>query len=222
LPTACQKAYPADVNEDWAFVDLKRKTLTARLPGDGSVTYRLGVFEGRVVVTGVVVKRPSGVTRALLRDRSPASAIERFLKLFADGLEVQRTDPSAIGLPVLVQEPAAATHIERDRRWRAVLDHLLLTATPWQAALDSALGRPAPTRNLRLARTAGLYVVALRAGSRTPNEDVARQLNRKTTHIRDDLKRARDAEILSPAPARGVPGGELTAKGESTLKENAS
>lgn len=65
-------------------------------------------------------------------------------------------------------------------------------------------------RTLRLVQTAALYVKALEEGEKAPNEYVARSQKRTAAHVRDDLKRARDAGLLESAPGRGEPGGGLT------------
>lgn len=183
--------------------------MTARLPGGGAAVYKLAVRKGRVIVTEVIVKRPSGVTRTLLRDRSPALAVDRFVQLMKETREWLEgaQDPSLVA---------------QDQRWRRVLEHLGLADTPWETAVDSMMRRRRkPDRILRLALTAALYDQALRNGSRKPNEEVARRQGRKAELVRDDLKRAREAGLLGDAPGRGVPGGQLTAKGERILQEAA-
>ena len=69
--------------------------------------------------------------------------------------------------------------------------------------------------NLVYAQVAASYVDAL--GSRSPIADVAEQLHRSTSRVRDLVSEARRRGLLSESPGRGRPGGELTALGRQVL-----
>ena len=91
----------------------------------------------------------------------------------------------------------------------------------WEAALD-ALGpssrRPPPDRLRRLAQTAAFYVQARANNDQAPNRRVAEIQGRTPEKVRDDLRAARRAELLTEAPGRGRAGGRLTAKAREILE----
>jgi hypothetical protein len=67
----------------------------------------------------------------------------------------------------------------------------------------------------RLAPLAAAYVTLLDAGTPNPNAILAEYWGRSVTH---ELYRARNIyDLLTDAPAKGKPGGRLTAKGQEVL-----
>ena len=93
--------------------------------------------------------------------------------------------------------------------------------TGWGAALDE-LGpgsrRPPRDRLRRLAETAALYVSARAKNDPAPNQRVAEIQGRPATRVRDDLRAARRAELLTETPGRGRAGGTLMAKAREILE----
>jgi hypothetical protein len=72
------------------------------------------------------------------------------------------------------------------------------------------------------AEIAALYVDALRRGSRHAVEDTRQAWEGgryDKAYIRDQLSVARDRELLTRPPAKGVPGGELTRKARDALPD---
>lgn len=64
---------------------------------------------------------------------------------------------------------------------------------------------------------AGAYSDALEAGVRRTNVEVARALGLSPEQVRDRVREARKAGLLTEAPARGIPGGRLTPRGRRIL-----
>jgi hypothetical protein len=93
--------------------------------------------------------------------------------------------------------------------------------TGWGAALDE-LGpgsrRPPRDRLRRLAETAAFYVSARADNDPAPNRRVAEIQGRTAEKVRDDLRAARRAELLTETPGRGRAGGTLTAKAREILE----
>jgi hypothetical protein len=69
----------------------------------------------------------------------------------------------------------------------------------------------------RLAATAALYVEAIGAGRRDPNESVAEAQGRPMRAVRDDIYAARREGLLTGSVRRGRPGGQLTPRAHEIL-----
>lgn len=117
----------------------------------------------------------------------------------------------AVALLVAGELPGWEDFAQRDKeRW-----------TGWGAALDEfgpGSRRPPHDRMRRLAQTAALYVSARADNDPAPNRRVAEIQGRTAEKVRDDLRAARRAEILTETPGRGRAGGTLTAKAREILK----
>ena len=91
----------------------------------------------------------------------------------------------------------------------------------WGAALDElrpGSRRPPRDRLRRLAETAALYVSARADNDPAPNRRVAEIQGRTAEKVRDDLRAARRAELLTETPGRGRAGGTLMAKAREILE----
>ena len=210
MPAAYHPGVTDDPAEHYWFDD-DRQIVGERLPSGGTALYHLALADGRVVVTKVVVERPTGITGRTLR-LSPGAAVEVFLRE-ADTLsraffEVAAQHDLDLGLDPTA--PSSALRLLVKGR----------SINPWAQAIDRYMkrGLRRGDRRARLAITAALYVDALQRRVRAPNEDVARRQRRTAALVRDDLKRARDAGLLTDAPGRGVSGGELTKEAERILE----
>jgi len=71
----------------------------------------------------------------------------------------------------------------------------------------------------RLLVVAYHYVKELEAGVKEVNEVVGERLGRSSSKIRDDVRAARRAGLLTYPPKRGVPGGHLTPKAIALINE---
>lgn len=109
--------------------------------------------------------------------------------------------------------------------WKDVVQLMSERWTGWGAALDElAPGSRRPPRGRlgRLAETAALYVSARAANAPAPNRRVAQLQGRSVTKVRDDLRAARQAELLTEAVGRGRAGGTLTPKALAILGEETT
>lgn len=91
----------------------------------------------------------------------------------------------------------------------------------WDAGLvelERAARRPARDRLGRLAETAALYVKARAENAPAPNQRVATIQGRSGSKVRDDLRAARRAGLLTETPGRGRAGGTLTDKARAILR----
>jgi hypothetical protein len=201
---------------------LPQATVTEALRDGGEATYRLQVEGNRLVVTEVHVRSPRGITSRELRERQPRAAREAFEAAMREELRAnqpeQVTDDDrrrrAEWGAALSADPEAA------QRWQERIDRWMQRAEQWAPVHARLRGKALPKDRLRrLAVTAALYVEAIDRGDRAPNETIARRQRRKASLVRDDLKRARDAGLLTGSGGRGIAGGELTLQALQVLEE---
>jgi hypothetical protein len=92
----------------------------------------------------------------------------------------------------------------------------------WEAAWQRAVALPnTRSREERLAIVADIYCQALGAGAgarRRINIAVAEALGLTPRQARDRIRDARDAGLLTPAPGKGSPGGQLTPRARALLR----
>jgi hypothetical protein len=123
--------------------------------------------------------------------------------------------------PEAVGEAAALLEAGELPGWKDWLNENEERWTGWGAAITE-LGpgsrRPPRNRLRRLAETAALYVSARTENDPAPNQRVAEIQGRTAEKVRDDLRAARGAELLTQTPGRGRAGGTLTAKAREILE----
>lgn len=149
---------------------------------------------------------------------------ELAMHLLPDDLSVSEAEAyltSGAVTPEAVAEAAALLAAGELPGWKDWLHAHEERWTGWGAALDE-LGpgsrRPPRDRLRRLAETAALYVSARADNDPAPNRRVGEIQGRSAEKVRDDLRAARQAELLTEAPGRGRAGGTLMAKAREILK----
>jgi hypothetical protein len=167
----------------------------------GTVAYESGGAAMALIAVGELVTR-------LVPDDLLARDTAAYLK---SGAVTPEAVADALALLVAGELPGWKDFVHRgDERW-----------TGWDAALDE-LGpgsrRPPRDRLRRLAETAELYVRARADNDPAPNRRVAEIQGRTAGKVRDDLRAARRAELLTATPGRGRAGGTLTAKAHEILE----
>jgi hypothetical protein len=210
--------------------------------------YSLAPQGADIVISGVEIRPrmppgvlpPGGLTTRLTRTLHPALALRLFRDALAEFLtpgtdayrsqatvlrfQMSRTLNEQVKSGAITPEIAASALtflatdepgwqdwlMRNDERWKG-----------WGAALDE-LGpgsrRPPRDRLRRLAETASLYVSARAENDPAPNRRVASIQGRSAEKVRDDLRAARRAKLLTETPGRGRAGGTLTPKGHEILK----
>jgi hypothetical protein len=146
--------------------------------------------------------------RHLLPDQLLARDTAAYLK---SGAVTPEAVAEAVALLVAGDLPGWKDFVhEENERW-----------TGWGAALEE-LGpgsrKPPRDRLRRLAETAALYVSARADNDPAPNQRVAEIQGRTASTVRDDLRAARRAELLTETAGRGRAGGTLTTKAREILK----
>jgi hypothetical protein len=211
----------------YEFAVMPEATVTERLRDDGLATYLLDVEDGRLFVAAVIVQRRGGVNNRDVRGCQPRAALHAFEAALSEELERQQPSPPPTdddrerwrkwGQAAMAADP------ERAKRWQERAAQMVRDAELWAPVYSRLRRRSMPRDRLRrLAVTAALYVAAIAAGDRAPNESVARQQGRKASLVRDDLKRARDAGLLTSSGGRGLAGGSLTQKAKKMLEGDAA
>lgn len=123
--------------------------------------------------------------------------------------------------PEAVAEATALLEAGELPGWKEWLNRPDDRWTGWGAVLDE-LGpgsrRPPRDRLRRLAQTAALYVSARADNDPAPNRRVAEIQGRTAEKVRDDLRAARQAALLTETAGRGRAGGTLTAKAREILE----
>lgn len=122
--------------------------------------------------------------------------------------------------PEAVAEAIALFEAGELPAWQQFVREMSERWTGWGAAFDELEpGSRQPPRNRlrRLAETAELYVQARAANQSAPNRRVAEIQGRTAEKVRDDLRAARQADLLTVSPGRGRAGGTLTAKARAIL-----
>jgi hypothetical protein len=183
---------------------------------------------------------PGGLTTRLTRTLRPPLALRMFREELAEfltpGTDGSRSQATALRfqMTLTLQEQVTSGAITPEIASSA-MTFLATDETGWQdwlmrnderwkgwgAALDE-LGpgsrRPPRDRLRRLAETASLYVSARADNDPAPNRRVAEIQGRSVEKVRDDLRAARRAELLTETPGRGRAGGTLTAKAREILE----
>jgi hypothetical protein len=206
----------------YEFHLLPQATVTEALRDGGEATYLLEVEGNRLVVTEVRVRSPRGITSRELRERQPRAARDAFEAAMREELTTHQPEQvndedrrrrAEWGAAVLTDPEAA-------HQWQQRVDRWIQRAEQWAPVHARLRGKALPKDRLRrLAVTAALYLEAIDQRDRAPNETVARRQDRKASLVRDDLKRARDAGLLTDSGGRGIAGGELTPQALQILKE---
>jgi hypothetical protein len=223
LPIACHShTIPLMLDNDTRArfaIDWQGPAVTDYAPDGTTVTYRLAAHAGRPVVSEVFVRRPQGLHARSFRAVSPPLALHVFSEQLRAALAVPLDDPRRRGMQAVARALVATDG------WQAVVDHFTGDMAAYQAAVDAVKASPAGTprrdRIVRLARMAAAYVDACEGRrERRPNEVVAAQFGVKPEQVRDALYAARHArpQLLTEAPARGVPGGGLTREAVEILR----
>jgi hypothetical protein len=183
---------------------------------------------------------PGGLTTRLTRTLRPPLALKLFRDKLAEyltpGTDAFRSQGVAIrflvagalseqiGSGAVTTETAAAvmTFLAADEPgWQDWLSRQSERWAGWGAALDElrpGSRRPPRDRLRRLAETAALYVSARADNDPAPNRRVAEIQGRTAERVRDDLRAARRAELLTETPGRGRAGGTLMAKAREILE----
>lgn len=187
--------------------ELRPPRVYERLPGGGQAVYMLDARGSRIIVSEVRVNPglDVSVNARHLRERSPSQAVRAFRDFLAERMRSGAPDPTVEALKELAVALGQEAHLP------AMLEQLRTAEDPWRD-VTAKVRRSLFPREQRLAMTAAMYVVARMDGARAPNEVVAKQQGRSASLVRDDLKRARDAGLLTAAGGRGLAGGELTDK----------
>ena len=102
--------------------------------------------------------------------------------------------------------------------WQLYSDAALRAHQEVRGLVPPSKGR-ALTRQQRLALVAAQYAEGGAAGSRRRNAEIAQNLGRSATQIRDDVYAARREGLLSEGPGRGRAGGSFTTKGPAIPNE---
>jgi len=203
---------------------LPEPLITEQLPDGGEASYHLELDGKRLVVTEVRVRQPSphGVSSRDMRDRRPKAALQAFEAALRDVVN-EPPEPDAEGDRQrrkelgdrLLADPKRADH------WRQVAEAWVSEAERWAPVYARLRGKAfLPTERIRrLALTAALYVDAVAHGDRSPNQTVGRKQRRSPNLVRDDLKRARDAGLLTNSGGRGMAGGDLTPKAWAIIEK---
>ena len=183
---------------------------------------------------------PGGLTTRLTRTLRPPVALRLFRDELAEFLTpgtasyrsqatvlrflMTRTLQEQVTSGTITPEIAssAMTFLAADEPgWQDWLSRHSERWTGWGAALDElrpGSRRPPRDRLRRLAETAALYVSARADNDPAPNRRVAEIQGRTAEKVRDDLRAARRAELLTETPGRGRAGGTLTAKAREILE----
>lgn len=198
---------------DRMAIDYRGPAVVERGNGVRAV-YWLEAVGARIRVSRVEVigEDGRGVSGRDLRSFSPALALE----MFEEDLRLALTDPGIAAIQQYMALMAIAHDdadwlTERRRQWQ-----------PWDRAVTRLLRDDPPNgvsrRVARLLATSAAYVDALHAGDRSPNASVARRLDISTTRVTEDVRAARREGLLTAAPQRGVPGGELSERAIGLLE----
>jgi hypothetical protein len=234
-----EETHGIDWRGPWVIVDLD---------DGWEAVYSLAPQGSDIVISGVEIRSrkpagelpPGGLTTRLTRTLRPPVALRLFRDVLAEfltpGTAAYRSQAAAVGFLVagalkeqltsgaITPETAAAAmkFLAADEpAWQDWLRRHSERWTGWGAALDelgSGSRRPPRDRLRRLAETASLYVSALADNDPAPNRRVAEIQGRTAEKVRDDLRAARRAELLTATPGRGRAGGTLPAKAREILE----
>ena len=231
-----EETHGIDWRGPWVIVDLD---------DEWQAVYRLAPQGSDIVITGVEIRPrgalpPGGLTTRLTRTLHPPLALRLFRDELAEfltpGTAAFRAQGAAVRFLVagaleeqltsgaITPETAAAAmkFLAADEpAWQDWLRRHSERWTGWGAALDelgSGSRRPPRDRLRRLAETAALYISARADDDPAPNRRVAEIQGRTAEKVRDDLRAARRAELLTATPGRGRAGGTLTAKAHEILE----
>jgi hypothetical protein len=171
--------------------NLKPARVREQLPDNGEAIYLMKPANGGVAVTEVKVRQPLGVTLRDMKERRPRLAVKAFEEFVRD------TGPEKFA--------GVAERLSDQPEWQPILRRIRRRALP------------RTDRLVRLAVTAALYAIADERGERALNAVVAKQQNRPVSHVRDDIRRARAAGLLTPGRGHGHGGGKLTSKAKELL-----
>jgi hypothetical protein len=218
----------------------------AYLDEEWQAVYSLAPQGSDIVITGVEI-RPrgalprGGLTTRLTRTLRPPLALrlfrddlaehvtpgtdayeaEKVATAFIAARELQMHLKSGALTPEAVAEAAALLEAGELPGWKDWFNENEERWTGWGAAiteLEPGSRRPPRDRLRRLAETAALYVSARAENDPAPNQRVAEIQGRTAEKVRDDLRAARRAELLTQTPGRGRAGGALTAKAREILE----
>ena len=236
-------------SEETHALDWRGPSVIADLDDGWQAVYKLAPQGSEIVIAGVEIRPrlPAGVvpvgglTTRLTRTLRPALALKLFRgeleETLTPGTDAYRSQGVAIRFLVANELPemiktgvvtadiaAAVTSFVADDEsgWQEWLSRNSERWTGWGAAFDElrpGSRRPQAERLRRLAETAALYISARADSDPAPNQRVAQIQGRSTAQVRDDLRSARRAELLTETPGRGRAGGTLTAKAREILAE---
>lgn len=188
--------------------------------GDGWVaTYRYVVKDGRPVLAELRVQPGDG---------------DSALELVSLGLDGVHFDPAGV--------PARGLTLRRLRTMRpsSVLAEVL---ADWEEDVREGVSQPAEVeilnpgwmklkqrwaqarrrvpkrRDERLLMVAWMYVTALARGVQHPNKEIAAEIGRKPSQVRDDVTAARREGLLTPGAGKGRTGGQLTDAAFALMEE---
>jgi len=167
----------------------------------GTVAYKAQAATAALLLVGELAVH-------LLPDDLPLGGVDAYLE---SGAVTPEAVAEATALLVAGELPGWKDWLsEQDERW-----------TGWGPALEE-LGpgsrRPPRDRLRRLAETGALYVSARAENHPAPNQRVAEIQGRTAEKVRDDLRAARHAGLLTKTPGRGRAGGTLTAMAREILE----
>jgi hypothetical protein len=234
--------------EETHGIDWRGPWVIADLDDGWQAVYSLAPQGSDIVISGVEIRPrmppgvlpPGGLTTRLTRTLRPPLALKLFRDELAEfltpGTAAYRAQAAVLRFHAIrtLQEQVASgaitpeitasarTFLAADEPgWQDWLRRHSERWTGWGAALDE-LGpgsrRPPRDRLRRLAETASLYVSALADNDSAPNRRVAEIQGRTPEKVRDDLRAARRAELLTETPGRGRAGGTLTPKARAILE----
>jgi hypothetical protein len=205
--------------ENTHAIDYRGPSVTVDLDDDWQAVYEVAPQRGDMVIGSVTI-RPrrnlpaGGLTARLTRTLRPATALRLF-----------RRDLAAVSRPGSIEAQAQAAAaaflvaVSAAGSQEDAIDVLQNRWVGWDEALAwlrYGTAPPSSDRLRRVAETAALYVTALAEG-RAPSERVARIQGRSTGQVRDDVRAARRAGLLSESPGRGRVGGALTERAREIL-----